>query len=161
MIHIVKDIYKISRSKQFYALISIKQPEENPKSLVFSIADGYTTLGAPNASLYDNEVQQEMEIIISILNKMFDENNIEFYVGKKYNKYTNQLPKLYPIHNITNNVLTNMNKHTDVFARKNKGVMMNPILNNVLPIATYRRLSGTISKSKNKHGTRKVKKAHI
>lgn len=30
MIHIVKDIYKISRSKQFYALISVKQPDDKP-----------------------------------------------------------------------------------------------------------------------------------
>ena len=153
MIHIVKDIYKISRSKQFYALISVKQQDNKPRSLVFSIADGYTTPCALNASLYDHEVQQEMNVIISVLNKMFDENNMEFYVGSLY-KETNRLPTLYPIHDKTNFVLTNMNRHTNIFVRQNKGNMLNPILHNVLPNTFY--IPHT--KLNSKRSTRKMKK---
>ena len=77
MIHIYKDIYKqlgppISK-RGLYALISVKQPMNKPDSLEFSITDGYTTPNAKNAAQYDPDIQKEMDVIITVLNRIFDE----------------------------------------------------------------------------------------
>jgi len=105
MIHIYKNFYEqirnqsVSKKKYknlLYALISISQPPNKPNSLVFSIADGYDTLGVKNAILYDSKIQQEMDSIIAVLNLIFDEEKDE-YIGKHKG--------LYPIHNKTNLVL--------------------------------------------------------
>jgi len=124
MIHIGKDIYKINKKRQFYALISIKQPEDKPNSLVFSIADGYTTPDAMDASKYDTEVQKEMNVIISVLNKMFDEKNRKIYLGKTYINNINNINMIYQKHPETNNILKHIDKHTHVYTRRNRGSMM-------------------------------------
>lgn len=165
MIHIAKDIYKKSKRKQYYALISVKQSEDKPHSLTFTIADGYTTHNSPNASLYDHEIQQEMDVIITVLNNMFDELNNTFYVGKSFTNSSNvskhfsthELPILFPIHGKTNSVLTNINNHTHIYTRKNKGKMIQPLLNDKYPTTSYSHVRKTLSKKKYKKGTRKIK----
>jgi hypothetical protein len=142
LIHIYKNIYKksISSRKRYklYALISVKQPVNKPNSLEFFIANGYNTPpNVRNTETYDSQIQDEMNIIVTVLNKLFDENNPEMYIGNKYNN------KIYSVHNITNNVLNNINKYSKYTTRKNKGTKIFHSFNNI-PI---------IIKDKNKRRT--------
>jgi hypothetical protein len=125
VIHIFKNVFKppINKSisipkfkKMKYALISVNQPKNKPKSLEFSIADGYTTPGIANAHLYNSEIQKEMDVIITVLNRLFDENDNKYYVGKRTNYYF--------IHNKTNTVLNKLNMYTALATRRNKGTKM-------------------------------------
>jgi len=124
LLHFLKDIYttKITSRKyeRHYALIKVEQP--HPDSLHFSIGDGYHTPGAKNAMIYDKEVQQEMNVVITVLNRLFDSSD-EYFVGKVRND---------PIEiiNRTNELLKNMNQHSKLATRKNKGKMMGPTWNN-------------------------------
>jgi hypothetical protein len=151
LIHIYKEIYKIintSIPKQLlYALITIKQPIDKPNSLEFSIADGYNTVGVPNAHLYDPEIQQEMNVIIAVLNKIFDENNTEYYIGNKF----------YPIHNKTDIVLKNINTRTKYTVRKNIGKTLMPELINTNIFNLKRKTNKSKYIKKNKRMTRKRK----
>jgi hypothetical protein len=127
IIHISKNIYKIKsipkpEKKLLYALISVKQPIHKPHSLEFSIDDGYTTTGVKNAQLYDPELQQEMDVIIDVLNKIFDETNPNFYIGRQ--QY------IYPVYLKINSILETLNNHTKYATRKNKGNMIIPTMNN-------------------------------
>jgi hypothetical protein len=152
MIHISKDIYKemaipSKLKRTMYALISIKQPIDKPNSLEFSIADGYNTVGVPDAHLYDPEIQKEMNVIITVLNKIFDENNEEYYIGNK----------LYPIHNKTNIVLKNINTRTKYTVRKNIGKTLMPELTNTNIFNVKRKTNKSKYIKKNKRITRKRK----
>ena len=122
IIHIKKNIFKVSQSKQYklYTLISIKQ--STPKSLEFSLANGLNTPpNVLNSTKYDPELKKEMKVIIDVLNKLFDENN-PLYVGKKENSY--------PVYLGINNVLNNINKHSKYTIRKNKGTTIFSFINN-------------------------------
>lgn len=152
MIHISKDIYKertipSKLKRTLYALIAINQPIDKPNSLEFSIGYGYNTVDVSNAHIYDPEIQQEMNVIIAVLNKIFDENNKEYYIGDK----------LYPIHNKTNIVLKNINTRTKYTIRKNIGKTLMPELTNT----TIFNVKGKSNKikyiNKNKRSTRKRK----
>lgn len=129
IIHIMKDIFKtapkiIYQNKMLYALISVKQPVNKLNSLEFSIDDGYVTPSMPNRNANNTElhneldtmIQPEMDAIIAVLNTIFDETKPEFFIGTPKNIYT--------IHNKTNNVLQNMNRHINHVTRKNKGNLM-------------------------------------
>jgi len=124
LIHFLKDIYTIKitsrKYKRYYVLIKVEQP--HPHSLHFSIGDGYHTPDSKNAIRYDKEVQQEMDVIIAVLNRLFDSTD-EYFVGKIRNA---------PIEiiNRTNELLKNMNQHSKLATRKNKGKMMGPKWNN-------------------------------
>ncbi len=91
-IYFAKSIYNIKANKHnkksLYTLISMIKPEKKPDSLVFSIADEYTISGLKNADNYDTEIQQEMNIIIRVLNKMFDEYNYKFYIGYQNKRFS-------------------------------------------------------------------------
>lgn len=126
MIHIRKNVFKnrkLLSSRKFkkfgYALISVENPENKPNSLIFSIADGITTPGVKHEFICDDEIKKEMDVIITVLNRLFDENDPDYYIGNKN--------KLFPIHNKTNAVLNNINRHTEHFTRKNKGSRMGPV----------------------------------
>jgi hypothetical protein len=152
MIHISKDIYKemaipSKLKRTLYALISIKQPIDKPNSLEFSIADGYNTVDVPNAYLYDPEIQKEMNVIITVLNKIFDENNKEYYIGNKF----------YSIHNKTNTVLKNINTHTKYTIRKNIGKTLMPELTNTNIFNVKEKSNKSKYIKKNKRMTRKRK----
>jgi len=122
VIHIFKNFYKRKKSKtmkpKIYALIGVTQ--HKPKSLKFSIDDGYTT-GFVNDPLYDPEIQQEMDVIITVLNRLFDEDNDEFYIGNK--------DEIIPIHMKINTILENINTRAKQVSRKNKGNFVFPPLN--------------------------------
>ena len=113
IIHFFKNIYTPINKKEarkffktipkhnFYALISVEQDINKPKSLQFKIANGYSTPNIiKNKNKYDNELQQFMRIIITVLNKLFDEDD-ELYVGRNSN--------LYSVYNKTNNFLKYIN----------------------------------------------------
>jgi len=127
--HIVKNIYNIRSplitkkelKKITHIPILIQQPPDKPNSLVFNIVDGYDTPSkVQTAILYDSLVKKEMDVILTVLNRLFDEDD-EYYIGNKN--------KLVPIHKNTNVVLKNMNKYTQYVERKNKGALTLPSLN--------------------------------
>lgn len=164
LIHFYKNIFNstakanISKKPLVYALIKVEQPVNKPKSLNFSIANGYTTnKRITNAGKYDNELQNEMNVIITVLNRLFDEKNKEFYVGfKNYyinntNYYFTPIHKFYPIHNQTNNVLQNINNHSGLTKRKNKGVKMHPILSQAPPLALSKTTRATTRRTNRKN----------
>lgn len=132
VIHMFKDIYtehinENDRNK-LYTLISIQPVKHN--SLYFSIADGYVTpviRSKHNKTVinYDAEIQKEMNVIITILNRIFDEDDKDHYIGN--------LNKIYSIHNNTNDVLESINKYTTHTTRKNKGKSLGPPLNKKRP----------------------------
>lgn len=144
MIHIAKNIYKKKNSRstkiKSYAIILVEQPPGKPDSLHFSIGDGYNTPHVKNANVYDSIIQQEMDVIITVLNRIFDENNNEFYIG-------NPREQNYHIHLTINTILENMNRHTKLITRKNKGVMMLP--------GFYNNMYFVINKNVYKHHSKK------
>jgi hypothetical protein len=145
LIHMVKNFYTTPKfkieKKNKYVLISIKQQSHKPNSLYFSIEDGYTT-PINGAHLYDPEIQKEMNVIITVLNRLFDENNAEFYIGEQNN--------IFPIHNNTNTILKNINNHSQIVSRKNKGSRMYPPLNVNKPRLLTKYTRKTLKKHKPK-----------
>jgi hypothetical protein len=128
MIHITKNIYlknnphllisKTKFKKFGYALILVELSENKPNSLVFSIADGIITPGVKSEFICDDEIKKEMDVIITVLNRLFDENDPDYYIGNG---------RMVPIHNKTNMILNNMNKRNIYFTRTNKGSRMGPV----------------------------------
>ncbi len=128
MIHVSKNIYynnthylllsKTKFKKHKYSLITVETPENKPNSLVFSLNHGITTPGIKEEYSHDEEIKKEIDIIITVLNRIFDEDNHEYYIGNS---------RLVHIHNKTNAVLNNINKHNIYFTRKNKGSRMGPV----------------------------------
>jgi hypothetical protein len=159
IIHIYKNIYKtinpkLSPRRKLYALIAVQQPPEKPNSLVFAIADGYTTpSGIQDKNIYDPELQKEMDVILTVLNRLFDEED-EYYIGNK-DKYVNY-------HNTTSPVLENMNKYTEHVTRKNRGNGIIPFLKNGFHSVIRRRpYQKTPRKRNSKRITRKKFKNRI
>jgi hypothetical protein len=145
LIHMFKNFYKtptfsITKKKK-YVLISIKRQSHKPNSLFFSIEDGYTT-AINDAHLYDPEIQQEMNVIITVLNRLFDEDNKDFYIGEQN--------KIFPIHNKTNAILKNINNHSQIVSRKNKGSRMYPPLDVNKPRLLTKYTRKTLKKHKPK-----------
>lgn len=117
IIHFYKNIYKPKIKKRqrylLYALITVIQPKEKPNSLIFSIADGYNTKGFLNSNIYDKEIQQEMDVIITVLNRIFDENNSKYYILNE-NKFVF-------INNKINKASEILNKYQNYTKRRNIG----------------------------------------
>ncbi len=163
IIHIFKDIYKYYNStivnNLLYALISVKQPKGKPDSLEFSIDYGYDTPVIPTAYMYDSEIQEEMDVIISVLNDIFDETNTSMFIGYKDKNNTNK-DNIINIHIKTNNVLNNINRHTKYVIRRNKGTILGPVKgkNSLFNINYLSKTVKHINKNKNRRTTRKSKK---
>lgn len=98
--------------------------------------------------MYDPLLQQEMDVIITVLNRLFDENNKELYIGNSNN--------LTPLHNNLDNVLKNINIVKKKVSRRNVGVRVMPLINNENPIKIMIKKSKT--KLKNPRNTRKIHK---
>lgn len=122
VIHMYKNIYKTTSKKNssLYVLIHISQIKDKPNSLHFSINEDTTT------GRHDAEIKKELDIIISVLNKLFDENNKE-YIGLNERFFV-------PIYPITNNILNKINTYNKFATRKNKHVKMNPQFTTNAPI---------------------------
>lgn len=145
VIHMYKNIYKIKKrkgnniNKMLYLIISVNQPKNKPNSLEFSIINDSSTLYNNNYQLH-----QEIDVIITVLNRLFDEDNKKYYIGNT--------DKLFPIHNKTNSILENINRHDTYCTRKNKGIKMYPKLTNSSNITIK------YNNGKNKRKTRKIYK---
>lgn len=141
LIHIFKNIYKPkgetnktktvtrSRKNRLYALISVNEPEGKPHSLEFSIDNNYYKTNVPNITNSietDKEINKEMNVIITVLNRLFDEND-ELYIGNK--------DKIYEVNINTDKVLNNINNHSILVSRKNKGTktIFGRNVNNTIP----------------------------
>lgn len=148
IIHISKNVYKGKTSKKHrYALIKVFHPENNTSSLLFSIADGYDTPGIKNENSYEDELQKEMDVIISVLNNIFNQKNYRFYIGKK--------KELINIHNKTDDVLRNINKRINYTQRKNRGnTYFQPAINMSNFHIKYK--SKTKSQNKRKSKSKKI-----
>jgi hypothetical protein len=121
VIHFYKNIYepkiKIKNKYRLYAIIEVKQPPGKSNSLEFTIADGYNTpTSVPNVTVYNTDIQKEMDVIITVLNRLFDEKNKEFYIGNPNLQLVNKF----------NAVANNINTHSTLISRKNKTVKILP-----------------------------------
>lgn len=153
IIHIQKNIYKSMtpkpEKKSLYALISVRQPINKPNSLEFSIDDGYVTPGVKNSHIYDPDLQKEMNVIIDVMNNIFDETKPNFYIGNPH--------KLFNVHKKSNNILQKINNHNIYATRKNKGSLIIPYSNTLGP----NNLGLIIKKSKINRTTRKIRRTNI
>lgn len=143
MLHIKKDIYTVKRScrnkDEYCTLLKVEKP--NDRSLHFSIGFNDDTSSSPLASSYDEEVNQEMYVIIAVLNKMFDADNDNYFVGN------NDMRIFLPIENKTNIILSNMNNHPQIAIRKDWGKLTN-INKSQHPNNAYMSSTSTNSKRK-------------
>jgi hypothetical protein len=93
------------------------QPKDKPNSLVFSIDREYyktnVSSNTINTNMLDMEINKEMDVIITVLNRLFDETDTDYYIGDNN--------KLVLLNNNVNNVLNNINTHSVLISRKNKG----------------------------------------
>jgi hypothetical protein len=123
-IHMFKNIYKktnVNNGKgNIYALIHVKKPVGKPNSLEFRIADGYKT---PGINADEKELQEEMDVIIYVVNRLFNEND-PYYIGVK-EEIININPRI-------NTILHNINRR-NVVQLKNKGVRMIRKINKNIP----------------------------
>jgi len=172
IVHIYKDVYEkyVSKRKAYtlYAIYSLSHPPNKPNSLIFSITQGYSTSLYPSAPSsfqsaivkYDDDVKREMDIITIVLNKLFDEDNIDYYIGDYHKKYPIninnpvKLQQLSEINNTINNVLNNINKRSQYVKRRNIGVLMIRTHNNKSKLTLYRN-KHTRKQHKNSRSTRK------
>jgi len=135
IVHIVKNIYNkhVSRKKDYLAksLYAVYQPQGKPNSLQFRIVERYTTPEIPEKpesvsfiNQYDEEVKQEMDVLTSVLNKMFDEDDREHYVGDydAVHHGSQDNKKANHVEPNTNNILRSINLHSNAITRKNKGI---------------------------------------
>jgi hypothetical protein len=125
IVHIVKNIYKsrvVSRRKDYYikSIYAISQPEGKYHSLHFEIRQRYSTPSTivKNVNMYDDEVKQEMNVITRVLNKMFDEDDIEHYVGD-YHSIHHNIQSNTPTEPNTPNIIRNINTRTKFISRRN------------------------------------------
>ena len=75
-----------------------------------------------NAHLYDLWLQKEMNVIITVLNRLFDEDNDMYYIGSE--------SRIYSVHNQTNNTLNVINRYNNHYTRRNKGKKLYPPFSN-------------------------------
>ena len=138
IVHIVKNIYNkyVTRKKNYLAksLYAVYRPQGKSHSLQFRIVERYTTPENPEKpeksesvsiiNQYDDEVKQEMDVLTSVLNKLFDEDDREHYVGDydAVHHISQNNKKANNVEPNTNNILRNINLHSNAITRKNKGV---------------------------------------
>ena len=111
---------------RMYALITVHQPIDKPESLEFTIENTYLTTNMPTANRNDSQLQKEMNTILIVLNRLFNEKDTEYYIGRQKN--------IININNNTNNILKHMNMHNKYSTRKNKGILLGPKTSNQEPI---------------------------
>ena len=158
IIHFKKDIYlkKVNKrtSHKIYTLIHIEQPPNKLNSLRFFRTDGDVTNVDKSQGDYDADLAIEMDIILAVMNRIFDEDDKEYYIGDS--------DSIYPIHNKTNNLLNNVNRLNVIPKRRNIGSMLMPSLqhtNHIIGLPLRKRTAkvkkNTRNQSANKESSRK------
>lgn len=121
-IHFRKNAYSVTHpiisKKGQYISIFVQQPLGKPNSLHFSVEDTSSSGKHPK----DSELQKEIDIVLTVLNRLFDEDNKEFYIGNN--------DVLIPVHEKLNNVLKNINTFKNNVTRKDFGTRILPLSNN-------------------------------
>jgi hypothetical protein len=129
-IHISKNIYKERNNilkKKKYALIFIEKPIGKSHSLEFRIADGYKT---PGINADEKEIQQEMDVIIHVINRIFDEYD-PYYIGIKEELIDINPRSINVVHNIGKSTLVRLkNKGTGIIRKINKNIPAVPVFYN-------------------------------
>jgi hypothetical protein len=109
-------------------------------------------MGVQKIGNRDAELQTEMKVIIDVLNRLFDEENPNYYIG-------NGRISIYPGDEnsltLTNRVLKNINK-TSIVPRSNKNTMMYPANQGRLTLFNGENIEKYKMSRKNK--TRRVKR---
>lgn len=155
IIHLYKDVYgaKLKKGKKHpaYTLVHVSRSPDKPNSLHFYRTDGDVTDVDKSKGDYDADLSLEMDILLSVLNRMFDEDDKDHYIGES--------DILYPIHNKTNNVLKNVNQPNTILKRRNTGKLIMPTLQNNFPSMSInrRRLRQTARRRNNRANTSKKK----
>ena len=143
-IHFKKNIYNIgvkSNIPHIYSRIYVEIPKNKPDSLTFSMEPGYdTTVFAT----YDTELTKEIDVIIDVINKFFDEHNETYYIGNK-KEVTN-------IHKYTNNAAKKMNT-SKLVTRKNHGVFLITFNTSNIQKRVLSRIKKTLKSTKHKRNT--------
>ena len=138
MIHFSKDIYpeKMYTNRNTgiignnpnhpYAPIYVKYPTLS-KSLIFSVPERYYTTVEVKNPKYDAELRQEIDVILTVLNRLFDEHNKKFYIGNNMSNGFDPEKNYLPFNkNKIDKILMNVNKHRKIMTRTNRGIMMYP-----------------------------------
>jgi len=151
IIHITRNVYRdarVSKGAPFYALITVKPAKE--RSLIFELDERQNAANA-RAPIAD-EVKAETNVILTVLNRLFDEDNPEFYVGTPQYSSRN---RLNPIHPFTEKAIININ-NMSLGTRKNKNKSFPLFTKNMRPSGIEEKLprSATPRPAKKK-GTRK------
>lgn len=130
----LKSVRKSVRKNITNTIIHVEAPPSKSKSLNFSIDKQYLNYilnnllqfnfklnktNYKNLETLKTEITQEVDIIITVLNKLFDETS-EYYIGNSNS--------LMHIHDRTDTVLQTMDTYTEHATRKNKGVLMGPFM---------------------------------
>lgn len=161
LIHFVKDkylnLFKLAKSQKrsLYTLVHIEQPPHKLNSLRFFRTDGDRTNVDKSKGDYDADLAIEMNVILAVMNRLFDEDDKEYYIGSP--------DIIYPIHKRTENVLVNVNRPNVIPKRHNKGTMLLPPLYPTSEVPTIPKRNYTAkvrkvyeNKSMNEKSTRKT-----
>ena len=129
MVHLVKNIYQNSRKygtlkNRGRVRLFVSIPQNKPRSLHFTIMDGRNPPKKGNTT-NDYIVQREMDILITVMNKIFDENDHYHYVGNfqlpGQMVNINVLPPIRPYHTNMPTIAQQINTYGLAITRKNKG----------------------------------------
>lgn len=162
MVHFFKDVYmsKTSLKKRYllYSLVKIELPKDKPHSLHFTIKDGYITPPIIQSDkLTEIELQKEMDVILIVMNSIFDEDNHTYYIGHQSEQDDNKTESitLHPhINTIANIINTRENQH---ITRPNRG---SSFINKHTHNGTFTHVNKKKHTERRLHNVYKVKRGH-
>jgi hypothetical protein len=133
MIHIVKDCYKSRRKRIFSPMVTMRihvsTPLNKPLSKHFTLIDDtHPIYGHAGDAATENRIKEESDILIGVLNKMFNQDEPFYYIGHPQGNMVNlnnqTATPAFPKQPITDLILNQMNRPAVKFSRKNKGTQL-------------------------------------
>jgi hypothetical protein len=130
MIHIVRNVYNNPKkygTRKNYATMRIQAFKDTakPQSRAFKIVGNRSPPPHPNAQQYDADVTRESDILIKVLNNIFDERKTYLYANNEIaSRKVNHtyIPPSVPPHTHTNPIAMKINSHNQtIFSRGNQG----------------------------------------